>query len=1149
MDSSSIFGRVVDAYAQEGYPHSLIGQWTLPENDVADLVANVSTEKPKNILEVGTFVGLSTMILALCTDDDTHIVTVDPNLPLQSEMGSMGSELGDIDASVGTLAIAERVARRLGIDDRITFVEGGFSSSATFSSRRRFPTLSIPIVGPETCRAHGPFDLIFVDGLHYADVVESDLELAHRSLTDKGVILMHDCVGMWGTNVRSGIGRFLDGAPEWNFTHHPYTYLYRSVGTVFRPDHRPDLAGILLEQPNVTEQVRSGLGPLATSLVKHIRPTSVLEVTAGRDILGPFFEPLATVQTVDLMSAGTTGVASALNDLIGGSESVLVVSAGVPDLLGEEDLLSLFRSIVDAGAMAAFLRTPPGERGSACRFSRPLQSWLRLAERSGASLHQTSAMDLAPSRFLFKRGVDGAGISTSLCHDILLVPEVLKPSMAAGFPPIEQNAVDTVEQDATLQTHYAAAFHSLLSQNDAAVSAQASSMEYIEHLKATIAGNSENTSKLKAELKNLEQRKIAARNAAINARRLIRDRNRQLALVNAANRFWQAIAGDLSNGELPVDRRAAARRSVRVSSAVAHATADGITDGVGIAFDSMPSLGELAAVLLRSDTLSVCVPERAASPDLDMLDETRIGGGRGQAAWQMPSGIKRLYSLGGLRGLSRPMLEGAWRAGLNNVFIRVGGRWIGVPLGVLHRGFVAGGKGRDRVREARDRVLVAARKTAPALNALGPTTEEAFGQIASAGCPNESFVSGRVVHVCGSLAPGGAERQCANTLIGLAETGTAMPMLLAHFLNPGPQRCDFHLARVRNAGVEAREIEKVTSDLSDRHVPRVLRNVGSAIPENVLLDIANLVREFERLMPEVVHCWLDWDNVRAGLAAVLAGVPKVIVSGRNLAPTNFKLYQSYMDPAYRALATLPQVQFINNSRAGADSYADWIGIDRERVGVVHNGFDPSSLPQLDRHVRDRVRESLAIDADDFVVGGVFRFEEEKRPLLWVDAALLAAKDLPNARFVLYGQGSYREALERRIAESAHADRFVLAGVTDEPVAAMAAMDVFMLTSFGEGLPNVLIEAQAAGTPVITTPAGGAPETMEPGVTGWLCEGDPAELAKQIVSAYQSGEVRAKVRQAGPRLVRDRFGIDRMIDETMQLYQLSERTRSEHGTTA
>ena len=358
------------------------------------------------------------------------------------------------------------------------------------------------------------------------------------------------------------------------------------------------------------------------------------------------------------------------------------------------------------------------------------------------------------------------------------------------------------------------------------------------------------------------------------------------------------------------------------------------------------------------------------------------------------------------------------------------------------------------------------------------------------------------------------------------------------------------MPRVVAAGASVREIEQATVGIHDPTVPEVLRRTAHGLPCGLVIDIANLVREFERLRPEVVHAWLDWDNVRAGLAAAIAGVPKILLSGRNLNPSHFLLYQPYMDPAYRALATLPNVTILNNSRAGADDYADWIGISRDRVKVIHNGVAFGDQGRSAPHMIRAGRRQYGFSDDDFVVGGVFRFAEEKRPLLWLDAAAYIHRAVPEARFLVYGMGPLRAAMEAKIRDLDLGDRVILAGITDDPLAAISLMDVFMLTSSYEGLPNVLLEAQWVGTPVVCTRAGGAPEAVDCGVTGWVVDVDsPQALADAVIHIRGDSNVAAHAALRGPSFVRERFGISRMIAETLAAYGISVPVRFEAaGTT-
>src|SRR6476620_11841259 len=111
-DSAALFAKVSAAYEAEGFPHEIIGQWTLPENDAADLIELVRKYQPKRILEVGTFVGVSTMLIALVAGEDARVVSIDPGFPLEVEMSSMGSRFGNVDPAMRTHDVARAVARR-----------------------------------------------------------------------------------------------------------------------------------------------------------------------------------------------------------------------------------------------------------------------------------------------------------------------------------------------------------------------------------------------------------------------------------------------------------------------------------------------------------------------------------------------------------------------------------------------------------------------------------------------------------------------------------------------------------------------------------------------------------------------------------------------------------------------------------------------------------------------------------------------------------------------------------------------------------------------------------------------------------------------------------------------------------------------------
>jgi glycosyltransferase involved in cell wall biosynthesis/predicted O-methyltransferase YrrM len=1142
------FDKVVEAFRAEGYPHDVIGQWTLPEYDVRDLLETVRDHQPQKILEVGTFVGLSTMLMALAGRQDAMVTSVDPNFPLEVEMGSMGSKMGESDGKRRTHDIARAVSRRLDIEERIELVAGGFSSGASFASRRLDPALAIPIVGPDVCAAHGPFDMIFIDGLHYADVVESDLELASQHLAPGGVVLMHDCIGMWGTNVRCGILRFLAGHSEWKFLHPPFQSLYRSIGTVFRATERPELAKELLQSPKVDPVTASRLQPLASSLIERLQPRRIIELAEGKAKLAGPFSAFVTTNVVQVSENSTATeleahIRQAFMDGIKPT-SLLVTSVGVPDILDDRSFSGVLEVISRTGVVGAFLRTPPGERGTTCSHSRPLRQWVALAARAEVDIRVGHSFDLAPSTFHFIRRQLGTTNSTALTGLVLATPQKSYEDdpRVGGLPVLSETHADEHEQQEVLQLHYGVAFQRMFTDADGATQTIDQLQQLAQKHEQAIFDRTQATEQLREELDAWRNTAIAQYAQVRTQQQIIEWQARLLRNEPVSERWRKLIRTSRSFHKKILDTD----WEIVIEDALAHAARHSLP-GPCLMLSWTPSEQELDVLLADISVGAVGVkdtPDTLLPPH--QSDDPRVGRYFHGGTWMLPDGVQTVYFVGPWRLVTRSMLAEAWRAGVKDLYTRAGAYWLRIPMERLYGIYLRNRKFQDRI-DGYASQLARSFKQAGLYQALPKrlrtrvlTFDEAFGLAIEGVAPKEDFVPGRVVLVCGNLSPGGAERQVANTLIGLKQRGVEDVHLLAHHLQPGRHQYNFHLGRVRAAGVSAHEIERAHTSPSDPEIPQSLRKASPGLPSDLLLDIANLAREFDRLKPEVVHAWLDWDNIRAGFAAAICGVPRILLSGRNLAPYNFNLHQSYMKAGYRLLATLPNVQFLNNSRAGGDNYADWIGISRDRIKIIYNGFSPGDGDTLNADERRRQRHEIGVGDNDFLVGGIFRFEDEKRPLLWLDCAAKIASALPNARFVLYGQGSMRAAMEARIAKPDLEGRATLAGTTKTPLEAMSLMDIFLLTSHGEGLPNVLIEAQSVGTPVVSTRVGGAPEAIDLDVAGKVVDSaDPDQLAFAVIEFLQNPDARLRAKTAGPRFVRSKFGYERMIEETIAAYAFTD----------
>jgi glycosyltransferase involved in cell wall biosynthesis len=154
----------------------------------------------------------------------------------------------------------------------------------------------------------------------------------------------------------------------------------------------------------------------------------------------------------------------------------------------------------------------------------------------------------------------------------------------------------------------------------------------------------------------------------------------------------------------------------------------------------------------------------------------------------------------------------------------------------------------------------------------------------------------------------------------------------------------------------------------------------------------------------------------------------------------------------------------------------------------------------------------------------------------VRAIALASKQNPRLRLLIVGDGPQRESIERLVAELGLANRVRLLGMRSDVRRLLAASDAFLLTSVSEGIPVTLIEAMAAGVPIVSTAVGGVPEVVVDGTTGLLAAaGDVAGIATALAQLADDQRLRRKLADAAEHRVRDRFSEDSMIARYDELF--------------
>lgn len=395
------------------------------------------------------------------------------------------------------------------------------------------------------------------------------------------------------------------------------------------------------------------------------------------------------------------------------------------------------------------------------------------------------------------------------------------------------------------------------------------------------------------------------------------------------------------------------------------------------------------------------------------------------------------------------------------------------------------------------------------------------------------IVEKRVLLAVGGLYSGGAERQILNTIEGLRARGLDDVHLLVEHLEDGAANAFYSDKAAKIAASLVRPADRPPATHPWALANPAFRDVLS---DGMIGRILNNAETIRRLSPEVVQTSLDWTNLTVGIAAVLAGVPHVLLSGRNLGPQHFEFFQWFMYPCFQALAAHPSVRLLNNSEAGKADYAKWLKLPADKIRVLRNGLHTEDFPPIEPNERRQARAELGLDQDQPVVAGVFRLSEEKRPLLWIETAAAILRKSRGAAFLVCGDGKMREAAEARSRALGLEGAIRFLGVRRDIRRVLCAADVVLQTSLQEGTPNALIEAQAMGIPVVTTPAFGAAEAVDDGVTGRIVlKETPAEIAGAALFFLSSADAQAEARRTGPEFAAARFGFQRMIDDTFGAY--------------
>ena len=316
----------------------------------------------------------------------------------------------------------------------------------------------------------------------------------------------------------------------------------------------------------------------------------------------------------------------------------------------------------------------------------------------------------------------------------------------------------------------------------------------------------------------------------------------------------------------------------------------------------------------------------------------------------------------------------------------------------------------------------------------------------------------------------------------------------------------------------------------DKAVAQAIRALGIEVRDARMHHKADLVallrlyRWIRHLRPTILHTSLFHANLPGRILGRLAGVPVVICSERTMAMESewrYRLNRWTIGLVDRVTVVSAQVR---------DFCTVHIGLPAGKLVLIPNGVE---LPPAPLASRQEVRAELGLPLDAPVAGAVSRLD----PVKGVRFLIQALARLDGVHLAIAGDGPERAALEALAERLGVAGRVHWLGQRGDVQRLLPAFDLFVQPSLHEGLPNTVLEAMAAGLPVVATGVGGTPEAVVDGVTGLLVRpGDPEPLARAISRLLDDPAARQTMGQAGRERVVQHFTVERMVAQTETLYE-------------
>jgi glycosyltransferase involved in cell wall biosynthesis len=289
----------------------------------------------------------------------------------------------------------------------------------------------------------------------------------------------------------------------------------------------------------------------------------------------------------------------------------------------------------------------------------------------------------------------------------------------------------------------------------------------------------------------------------------------------------------------------------------------------------------------------------------------------------------------------------------------------------------------------------------------------------------------------------------------------------------------------------------------------------------------------EKWKIEIVHAHGYKESFLGGLAARSIGVKAVVRThhGRGVLAGNFK--HTWIEWVNRVFLTDYSIAVSHELKQYLKTYH----YKEPKIKVIHNAINPVNVKPHRRP--EHVKSALGLSMTSLIIGSMGRMVSVKGYDVFIKGALAVANKIPNAMFILAGDGPLKNELQSMAQKLGIEKRFRFLGFRKDAYDVLSTFDIFVLTSLHEGVPMVLLEAMALNKPIVSTMVGGIPEIISDHENGLLipcmC---PDSLAEACISLCKDKALRTRLGANARKAIINNHNLDLLTEKVFSLYRVA-----------